>query len=218
MFIHCNVPTIPDMESKTIDGKRFYFTPTGNKYPSVTTVIGSSKKHIIEQWRNRVGHETANKISAQASGRGTRVHTLCENYINNKPLGNTMPDALELFRSIRPVIDENVNNIHYQECALYSDMLQLAGRVDLIAEWNGVLSIIDFKTSRKIKTRDMIEDYFYQECAYALMLEERVGIAINQIVTLIAVDNEKPLVFIEKTEDHIDGLVKVIENYRNESY
>jgi genome maintenance exonuclease 1 len=217
MFIHCDVPIIPEMESKTIDGKRFYITPSGNKYPSVTTVIGSSKKHIIEQWRNKVGHEVANKISAQASGRGTRLHTLCENYINNVPLGNTMPDALEMFRSIRPVIDENINNIHYQECALYSDMLQLAGRVDLIAEWNGVLSIIDFKTSRKIKTRDMIEDYFAQETAYALMLEERIGTCIDQIVTLIAVENEKPLVFIEKTEDHIDGLVKVIENYRNES-
>jgi genome maintenance exonuclease 1 len=108
-----------------------------------------------------------------------------------------------------------IDNIWYQECALYSKQLGLAGRVDCIAEFDGVLSIIDFKTSKKIKTKNMIEDYFWQECAYSLMLEEMIGAPTHQLVTIMAVEDEQPLLFIEKTEDHIEGLVKAIKFYQN---
>ena len=213
MFTYCPPKQLPNLESKTFpDGKRYYVTPSGNKLPSVTTVIGAQKKEAILEWRKKVGEEASNKISRQASSRGTNVHTLCERYLNNDKLGNIMPDAKEMFHSLVPLLDR-IDNIHYQEQALWSEQLGLAGRVDCIAEYDGVLSVIDFKTSKRIKTRDKILDYFWQECAYALMYEELVGQPINQLVTIMAVDNEQPLLFIEKTEDHIEGLVKAIQFY-----
>jgi len=213
-----NPPVIlEDLQSQNINGKRFYTTPDGIRLPSVTTVIGAKKKQSIMEWRNRVGEETANKISAKASSRGNRVHKLCEDYIANVDgyARGAFPDALEMFRTIKPVIDEHVGEVWYQEQALYSLQLEMAGRVDLIAYWDGVLSIIDFKTSSRIKTKDMIGDYFAQETAYALMVEELIGEPINQLVTLMAVDDEQPLVFIEKTEDHLVNLVEHIQFYKN---
>ena len=213
MFTYCPPKQLPDLTSKTFpDGKRYYVTPSGNKLPSVTTVIGAQKKEAIMAWRKRVGEEEANKISRKASSRGTNVHTLCEQYLNNDKLGDVMPDAKEMFRSLVPLLNR-INNIHYQEQALWSEQLGLAGRVDCIGEFDGVLSVIDFKTSKKIKERDNILDYFWQETAYALMYEELVGEPINQLVTIMAVDNEQPLLFIEKTENHIEGLVKAIDFY-----
>lgn len=216
MFNFCAPCEIPDMESKTFeDGKRYYVTPEGKKYPSVTTVVGATKKKAIMEWRQRVGEQEANRVSRVASGRGNNFHLLCEKYIQNDMPTNAMADAMELFYQVKPLINKHINNIWYQEQALYSDQLELAGRVDLIAEWDGVLSIIDFKTSKRNKTKQQIEDYFWQETAYALMLEERIGTPVNQLVTLMASDEGKPLVFIEKTEDHISGLVKAIQFYKN---
>jgi len=214
MFNYCPPKVLPDLKSQTFpDGKRYYVTPAGNKLPSVTTVIGAQKKASIMAWRKRVGEEAANKISRQASSRGTNVHTLCERYLNNDKLGDIMPDAKEMFIALVPLLDR-IDNIHYQEQALWSEQLGLAGRVDCIGEFDGVLSVIDFKTSKRIKQRDDILDYFWQETAYALMYEELVGEPINQLVTIMAIDNEPPGLFIEKTEDHIEGLVKAIEFYK----
>lgn len=215
-FNFCPPCEIPDIKSETFpDGKRYYVTPEGKKYPSVTTVVGATKKKAIMEWRQRVGEQEANRVSRVASGRGNNFHTLCEKYIQNDMPTNAMVDALELFYQIKPIITKHINNIWYREQALYSDQLELAGRVDLIAEWDGVLSIIDFKSSKKLKTKEQIEDYFWQETAYALMLEERIGTPVDQIVTLMATDEGKPLVFIERTEDHIEGLVKAIKFYKN---
>ena len=215
MFNFCPPLEIPDLVSETQkNGKRVYVTPEGDRFPSVTTVVGHHKKQIILDWRQRVGEEQANKISAQASGRGNGMHTLCERYLNNEAtIGKgIMPDALEMFRSIQPYLD-NINNIHYLEQSLWSKQLQLAGRVDCIAEYEGVLSVIDFKTSRRIKTIEQIEDYFWQTTAYALMYEELVGKPIDNLVIIMAVENEQPLIFKQKTEKHIQGLVKVIHDY-----
>lgn len=189
-------------------------TPDGDKFPSVTTVVGAQKKEKILEWRRRVGEEQANKVSRLASSRGTNVHTLCERYLNNESLGNIMPDALEMFNSIKPFLNR-INNIHYQEVALWSKRIQLAGRVDCIGEFDGVLSSIDFKTSKRIKDAEEIQDYFWQTAAYAVMYEELVGIAIDQLVVIMAVENERPLLFIEKTEDHIEGLGQAIRYYRH---
>jgi genome maintenance exonuclease 1 len=117
-----------------------------------------------------------------------------------------------MFLSIKPHLND-INNIHYQEQSLWSEQLGIAGRVDCIAEYKGVLSVIDFKTSKKLKTKDEIQDYFWQTAAYALMYEERVGTPIDNLVIIMAVEDEMPLVFEEKTEDHIDGLVKAIRYY-----
>lgn len=208
---------LPELVSETApDGKRFYVTPNGFKLPSVTTVVGAQKKQAIMEWRRRVGDEVANKISRQATSRGTNVHTLCERYLNNESLGEVMPDAMEMFLSIKPLLN-HINNIHYQEVALWSEQLGLAGRVDCIAEFNGVLSVIDFKTSKKIKAKEDIEDYFWQTTAYALMYEELVGKPIDNLVIIMAVQNDKPLIFKEKTSDHINGLVKAIDYYHKNS-
>ena len=164
MFNYCPPKELADLKSETFpDGKRYYLTPDGHKLPSVTTVVGAQKKQAIMEWRKRVGEEEANRISKQATSRGTNVHTICENYLNNKQdyMKGIMPDAVEFFLTIKPYLN-NINNIHYQEQALWSTQLGLAGRVDCIAEYDGELSIIDFKTSRQPKPREWIDGYFVQ--------------------------------------------------------
>jgi genome maintenance exonuclease 1 len=216
MFTYCPPKNLQDLKSETQpNGKRFYTLPDGTKLPSVTTVLGAQKKQSIMEWRKRVGEEKANAISKKASGRGTNVHTICERYLNNEPLGNIMPDAKAMFLSIKPTLNR-INNIHYQEQSLWSKQLGMAGRVDCIGEFDDELSSIDFKTSARIKTRENILDYFWQTTAYALMYEELVGTPINKLVIIMAVENSKPLIFIEKTEDHIQGLVEAIQFYKGQ--
>lgn len=219
MFNFCPPAVIPDLESRTFDdGKRYYVTPEGKKYPSVTTVVGAMKKKSIMEWRQRVGEQEANRVSRIASGRGNTFHLLCEKYIQGNMPETSTVDALEMFYQVRPVLDRFINNIWYQEQALWSDQLQLAGRVDLIAEFRGVLSIIDFKTSKRVKKKADIQDYFQQETAYALMVEERIGRPVDQLVTIMACDDSnKPSIYIEKTEDHIENLVKTIQQYKHEN-
>jgi len=219
MFNYCPPLDLQDLKSETFpDGKRYYTTPDGVRLPSVTTVIGAKKKKAIMEWRDRVGAEAANKISKKATSRGTNLHSICEDYLNNRIdyHSGVMPDALEMFKSIRPYLDK-INNIHYQEQALWSVDIGMAGRVDCIAEYDGVLSVIDFKTSRKVKKKEDIQDYFAQCVAYACMYEELVGKGIDQIVIIMAVEDSEPLVFIEKTEDHLNTLLEFIKFYRENS-
>ena len=216
MFNYCPPTVLPDLKSQTFpDGKRYYVTPTGEKLPSVTTVLGASKKEAIMAWRRRVGEEVANKISKKATGRGTNVHTLCERYLNNEKLGVIMPDAMEMFLPLKPSLNR-INNIHYQEQALWSVGIGMAGRVDCIAEFDGVLSVIDFKTSKRVKSKEDIPDYFAQCVAYACMYEEMTGIAIDQIVIIMAVEDSQPLVFVEKTENYLNTLLEYIKFYREQ--
>jgi genome maintenance exonuclease 1 len=214
MFNYCPPVELPDLKSETFpDGKRYYVTPNGVKLPSVTTVVGATKKQAILDWRDRVGHEVANKISHKASSRGTAVHSLCENYLNNAGIGSPMPDVMAMFKSIKPYLDK-IQNIQYQEQSFWSEKVGLAGRVDCIGEYEGKLSVIDFKTSSRVKTIDEIQDYFWQTTAYSLMYEELVGKPINNLIIIMAVEGDYPLVFKQKTKDHIDGLVEAIKYYR----
>jgi CRISPR/Cas system-associated exonuclease Cas4 (RecB family) len=217
IFNYCPPKNLQDLKSETFpDGKRYYTLDDGTRLPSVTTVLGAVKKQSILEWRKRVGEEQANKISKVATTRGTNMHTLCERYLNNQDLGEIMPDAKEMFLTIKPHLNK-INNIHYQEQSLWSKKIEMAGRVDCIAEYEGELSVIDFKTSRKVKKKEWIEDYFWQTTAYALMYEELIGRPINNLVIIMAVLDEEPLVFKEKTSDHIDGLVKAIKFYRDQN-
>jgi genome maintenance exonuclease 1 len=214
MFTYCPPKELADLKSQTFpDGKRYYTTPDGVKLPSVTTVIGAKGKQAILEWRKRVGDEEANKISRKATSRGTNVHTLCERYLNNESLGDIMPDAKEMFLPLKPLLNR-INNIHYQECALWSIQLGMAGRVDCIAEFDGVLSVIDFKTSRRPKKAEDIDNYFAQCVAYACMYEEMIGVGIDQIVIIMAVEGSEPLVFVEKTENYLNILLDYIKFYR----
>lgn len=217
-FNYCTPKLLPDLQSETFpDGKRYYTLEDGSRLPSVTTVLGAQKKQSIMEWRKRVGEEEANRVSKKATSRGTGMHTLCEKYLNNEQnlylMEGIRPDAFEMFVSLKPLLNR-INNIHYQEQALWSKKLGMAGRTDCIGEFDNVLSSIDFKSSAKIKQLAHIEDYFWQTAAYALMYEEMVGTPIDQLVIIMAVEDGPPLLFIQKTEDHIHGLVKAIQFYK----
>jgi len=214
-FKHVGCDIDYDLTTETINGKRFYRTPEGLLYPSVTTITSQHGKDKILEWRKRVGEAEANKVSAKASGRGTRVHKLCENYLNNdmEYSKDTMPDALVMFKSIQPLIDNYIDNIHALEVPLYSNHLKVAGRVDCIAEFDGKLSVIDFKTASKPKEEKWILNYFMQCSAYAVMYEERTGISVPRIVVMIAVDSEQPQIFVKKRDEYIQDFIKYREIY-----
>ena len=205
---------LKDLKTENIEGKRFYVTPKGNKYVSITSLLGNLSKQSIIEWRRRVGEAEANKISRQASSRGTRVHNICESYIKNQEgiLEGVLPDAIDMFNSIVPLLDR-IDNIHVAEGALYSDDLGVAGRTDLIGEFDEKLSVIDYKTSRKKKTWEMCHAYFMQGAFYAHAYEELTGISINDIVIIMAVESDKPLLFRETKDRWIEPLKQVITKY-----
>lgn len=218
MFIHEQVE-LTEMDTVTTDSGRKYKTPEGIDLPSITTVLSILSRDSIAKWRARVGAEEADKISTRASGRGTRVHEIIEKYIDNNPdfkEGYT-PDIIESFNVMKPVLDGLIGKVYAQEAPLYSNHLGVAGRVDCVAEFDGQLSIIDFKTAMKKKRKDWIKNYFMQESAYAIMWEERTGMPITQLVTLISVDGEdKPQIFVEHRDNWINTLKNTIEKYNEE--
>jgi len=208
-----------ELESVTTESGRTYKTPTGNVYPSITTVLSSYNKQAIYEWRQRVGEEEANRISRKASGRGTKLHNTVEKYLLNEmsplQMHSVMPDTKELFLKLKPFLDTHVNNIYGIEQPLFSDELRLAGRCDCIGEWNGEISIIDWKTANYSKEKDQIANYFMQASAYAEMFGERTGISINQIVIAIAVENQQPQIFIEDKRHYLAELHKYLDKYHN---
>lgn len=213
-FTHLDLPPLPKLSRKNVDGKRIYQSESGGRYPSVTTVLGVRGKKGIYEWRQRVGAEEADKISRKASVRGTRIHKLCEDYVDNKPLPELSILDQVTWSTFRPII-ERIDNVHYLEPFLYSDHLGMAGQCDCIAEFDGKLSIIDYKTSRRPKTKEKISNYFAQCAAYAIMYEERTGTPINRTVVLIAVDGEEPQVFIEKRDNYVTYLLESKRMYEN---
>jgi len=207
--------TLTELTTENIEGKRHYVLPNGDKCISITTLLSELSREGISRWRARVGAEEANRISTKASRQGTAVHSLCESYIKNEEefLEGKMPHLVEMFDSILPLLDR-IDNVHVTEGALYSETLGLAGRTDLIAEFDGKLAIIDYKTSRRIKTWSMCHSYFMQSAFYALAYEERTGIPINNIVIIMAVENEEPLLFRETKDRWIEPLRQVIHKYK----
>ena len=201
-----------DMVAETTDAGRTYHAPNGKSYPSITTVLSVLSEDSIRAWRKRVGEEEANIISGKASRRGTKVHSIVEKYLNNEDTTNFLPHIRQSLENLRPVLDESISKIYSLEAALYSDHLGIAGRCDCVAEYNGVPSIIDFKTSRKPKKKEWIHSYFAQGAAYAIMWEERTGMSIPNIVIVMDVDHEKPEVFVE----HRDNWTKLLKDTINE--
>lgn len=215
MFTH--LTTITPVELKTIENSsgRYYITPTGNKYPSVTTVIGSETKQWLTDWRNMLGPVKADKETKRAGDRGTAVHLMAERFLKNdpNPTANQKIEYISEFNSLRLFL-RKINNIYTQETPLWSDTLKLAGRVDCVAEYNGVLSIIDFKTSSTSKNQQMIENYWLQTTAYAIMFQELYDIKIDQAVLIMSVERGAvPLVFKQNIDDYIPALVQRINNY-----
>ena len=186
----------PSLSRETIDGVRYYDTPTGEKLVSITSVISHYNREIFREWRARVGNEEANKITKQSTSRGTDMHTLVEHYIRNQKLPTVQPLSEFLFKMAKPDLDK-IDNIHAIEQALFSKELGIAGSVDCIAEYEGELAVIDFKTSKKPKPRKWIDHYFVQCAAYACMLYEMTGIMVKKFVIIMACENGEVEVYEE---------------------
>lgn len=204
--IHHDLVTLPRID--TPNG-RFYQTPSGEAYPSVTTITGQLGKEAILAWRKKVGDAEANRISSRAAQRGTRIHKLCEDFLNNKDVDAGFFDA-PIWADMRPLLTD-ITEVHALEKPLYSHHLKVAGTVDCVAKYRGKMSIVDFKTSKRLKTKEDISNYFMQCAAYAVAFEERTGIAVSQLVILMGVDDEAPLVFIEKRDDWIGKFIELRE-------
>lgn len=218
MFVHESVE-LTELKSVTTENGRRYNTPDGKKLPSITTVLSILSRDSIMKWRKRVGAEEANRISYRASTRGTAVHAIIEKYIDNVEdyREGYMPDIIQSFLDLKPILDERLTKVFAQEAPLYSEHLGVAGRVDCVGIFDGKPSIIDFKTSMKPKRTEYITNYFMQEAAYAVMWEERTGQPITQLVTIISVDNNDPQIFIEHRDNWIRPLKETIAKYEEEN-
>jgi genome maintenance exonuclease 1 len=206
-----------DLDCVTKTTGRKYQTPQGKSYPSITTVLSLQSKAAIAKWRARVGTEEANKISHRASSRGTAVHDMAEKYVNNDVNWyKAMPNILADFSAIKPILDERLSLVYGQELPLYSDHLKIAGRVDCVGIFDGKISIIDYKTSKRAKKYEWVKSYFMQEAFYAIAWEERTGMPITQLVTIIAVDNDDPQVFIEHRDNWDKELIRCIKEYNEQ--
>lgn len=208
---------LPKLIQQNIDGVRRYVTPSGLSLPSVTTVLGKSdkkKSKALYNWRKRLGNEEAQKITNNSAARGTVLHKVIEKYLNNDPdyKVGARHDALDMFYSIKPFINK-IDNIHLQEARLFSERLGVAGTVDTIADYDGVLSVVDFKNARAMRTEEMIISYFLQVCAYGLMFSELTAMKIKQIVILMAVENSEAQVFIKQPINYIKPLLTAIKTY-----
>ena len=207
---------LPEITTENINGKRFYVTPEGNKYPSITTVLSGRNKDGIVRWRESVGNDVANQIMRSAAKRGTAVHNLVENYLNNEELSKQDVLPVALFTLLKPELD-NINNIRIQEGGLYSDKYGVAGRVDCVAEYKGKISVIDFKTSTKEKKEEWVENYFIQGSAYCEMYEERFLQSIEQVVILIVTEDGAVQTFIKDKKNYLPLLESAIKDFKKEN-
>ena len=211
MFNHVPVE-IGKLVQVNAKGGRYYETPSGAKYPSVTSVTRLHNLESIQAWKDKVGGEEAGKISRRALARGNKIHSLAEKYLLNE--GDMSDDFSKAdFGQMIPYLDK-INNIHCLETQLYSDHLQTAGTVDCIGEYEGKLTVIDFKTSAKLKKRDWVKDYFMQCSAYAVMYEERTGTPIERLLLIINVEDEGVQLIDGKRDDYIQDFLDLRETFR----
>ena len=218
---------IPDLNTKNIDGKRHYLVPdprSGEEsalaYPSITTLLGWYSGFGIQKWRDKIGHEEANKITRQAASRGTAVHKIVEDYITNQlsedNLRSVMPTYHADFLKFQKIIDKNLGTVYGIETALWSHEYHVAGRTDCIAEWNGQMSIVDWKTSRKIKKREHIENYFLQGTFYACAYTELTGQEVDYLNIVMVPEDEEPVIFTENIHDWKDILYNKVSKWYKE--
>ncbi len=208
-----------DSEAKMVDGKRVYATPDGEFYPSITTVIGNNAKKQagLAKWRARVGKEKAAAISSRSASRGTKFHSITEDYLNNEldiEKYKDSPLPVVMFEQTKKTFDR-IGNIYLQEAFLYSRHLEVAGRVDLVAEFDGELSIIDFKTSAEPKREAYLYDYFVQETAYACCFQELYSLTVKKLVTIVACENGETQVVIKPPKkEYLLKLIAYIDEYQ----
>jgi genome maintenance exonuclease 1 len=213
MFNHLD-NVLPQLERETIDGVRYYTLPSGNtKLVSITSVISHYKKDFFDNWRKKVGIEKANKITKRATSRGTDTHSLIESYLLNEILPSVQPISEYLFKIAKPTI-KRINNIHCLESSLYSEILGVAGSVDTIAEFDGELAVIDYKTSKEPKPVDWMEGYFVQTMFYGMAFYEMTGIKIKKLVIIMTCENGECVVYEEQDmEKYMKLVIKYIKKF-----
>ena len=205
----------PELKTKTIDKKRYYIIPEGNEYPSITTVLSPRNKEGLMKWRKKVGNDVATHIANKAAVRGSKVHKMCEDYLNGLDMEKHKKDFLPycLFNELKNQTFDNINGVIGQELVLYSDKYKVAGRTDLIANYRGELSIVDFKTSTNERKDSYNENYYIQTSAYAEMFEELTGQPINQIVILVVTEDGIVQEFIKDKQEYIPLLEQTLEEW-----
>jgi len=214
IFNHVDL-NLPQLERETIDGVRYYKVPDNEeliKLVSITSVTSHKNRQFFANWRKKVGEEEADKITKAATSRGTDMHTLVEYHLKNEKLPEVQPLSDFLFKISKSTLNR-INNIHALEGSLYSKQLGVAGTVDCIAEFDGELSIIDFKTSKKPKPREWIEHYFVQCMAYGCMLYELTGISVKKLVIIMACENGECVVYEERDKSKY---IKLLSQYIRE--
>jgi len=214
MFTHIKQPQFINLKVREEAGKRWYQVPTGEWFPSITTVLGEKEKPWLENWKKMLG-DKAQKELERCADRGTSVHKMIENYLKNDktPTKGFKIEHVKLFNQIKFHLNK-LNNIRAQEIPLYSMELKVAGRVDCVAEYNNVLSIVDFKTSNNEKKSDSIEDYYIQCAAYAIMYNELFNEPIENIVIIMAVEKGMvPLVFQKSIDTYVAPLIERINTF-----
>jgi len=213
MFNHVPANLTP-LERETIDGVRYYKVPDEDEFlklVSITSVTSHYNREKFAKWRKKVGEKKANEITRKATSRGTDMHTLTEHYLLNEDLPKVQPLSEYLYKIAKPTLDK-IDNIHSLEGSLYSKELGVAGTVDCIAEYEGELAVIDFKTSKAPKPREWIDGYFVQAAAYACMYYERTGIAVKKLVIIMACEDGECVVYEERDKlKYMRLLVSYIE-------
>ena len=218
MTFHHDLVEHLDIRNIDTDTGRFYVNESGDRFPSVTTFLGAMlDKSGLDEWRARVGEEEANRATNRGARRGTALHLVCEKYVLNEPLPAMMPSVQMLFAQVKPVLDKRLNSVIACEVPLMSNHLRLGGRCDLVCRFDGKRSILDFKTSNWAKDMQMLEGYFIQEAAYAIMYEECYGTPITQLVTISAGDSEhEAQVVIEHRDTWASKLIALLDKYHTQ--
>ncbi len=214
-FRHVFFPIPPKLREKKINGKRHYISPNGIILPSVTTVLSTMGEDGIKAWKVRVGETEADRVSIRALANGTELHSIIENFLDNKATESFKnPISQKLFLQVKDLLIKKINNIRAQEIQLYSEGIGIAGRVDCVAEWDGELSVIDFKSARKKKQKSWIKKYFLQATAYAIMFEELTKTKIDKLVILISAEDGTIDAQIESRKNWEEQLGDIIEDYK----
>ena len=209
----------PELVVHNLDGMRFYEAPDGNKYPSITTVLGKQpgKQKGLREWRERIGEEQARIVSGKAARRGTAFHNICEDYFNGVEDITHHKDknflAYCMFGEMKSHLDEKINKVVLQEQNMYSPKYKVAGRCDFIGVYNNTLAVVDFKTTTTPKKEEWIEDYFIQCAAYASMYEEHTGIGIDDLVIMMVAEDGQVQIFEKKAADYLPKLETMMDDF-----
>ena len=211
-------PPFPELEVHNIKGLRFYETPTGEKYPSITTVLGKQpgKQKGLQEWRERVGAKQAQIISGKAARRGSVFHNIVENYLQDEDISDFKQQnfmAWCMFGEMKSHLDEKINQVVLQEQTMFSSKFKVAGRCDLIGVYKDKLSVVDFKTTTRTKKEEWIDDYFIQCAAYASMFEEHTGEPVEDVVIMMVAEDGEVQLFEKKTADYLSKLEEIMDDF-----